>query len=400
MRYIAEDSPPRRAARTLEQAFGPHTSRHIDEPPEPPGGHRASARHRLLAGRRCAARGDVLRARVVAEGAAPMNPQPEKERMNATNAAAHQAGPVVMIEGEEIVDRDFDRLLRKTPSARELMLETESFGKMMRIAELMANSRVTVPKHLLGNTGDCMAIVMQAMRWDMDPFAVAQKTHVVNGALGYEAQLVNAVVEASGAIRGHFHYGFRGDGAAAEVRVGAYLAGDADITWGEWLSVGSVKVKNSPLWATNPKQQLGYLQVKNFARLYCPGAILGVYTPEELAEREPDDDEPARERGPRRKSAAAAAIDAAAVPEATPGTATTTTEAVAAAGGTQPAQTAPAKAGPAGSISGGQVAYLRNKLQAAGLAETGICDRYQIAGIEHLSAEQFDTVKAELLAAV
>jgi hypothetical protein len=247
-----------------------------------------------------------------------MNPQPEKERMNATNAAAHQAGPVVMIEGEEIVDRDFDRLLRKTPSARELMLETESFGKMMRIAELMANSRVTVPKHLLGNTGDCMAIVMQAMRWDMDPFAVAGKTHVVNGTLGYEAQLVNAVVEASGAIRGHFHYGFRGDGAAAEVRVGAYLAGDADITWGEWLSAASVKVKNSPLWATNPKQQLGYLQVKNFARLYCPGAILGVYTPEELAEREPDDDgEPARERGPRRKSAAAAAIDAAAVPAVT-----------------------------------------------------------------------------------
>jgi hypothetical protein len=36
MRYIAEDSPPRRAARTLEQAFGPHTSHHIDEPPEPP----------------------------------------------------------------------------------------------------------------------------------------------------------------------------------------------------------------------------------------------------------------------------------------------------------------------------------------------------------------------------
>ena len=40
--------------------------------------------------------------------------------------------------------------------------------------------------------------------------------------------------------------------------------------------------KNSPLWKTNPKQQLGYLQVKNWARLYCPGAILGVYTPDEF----------------------------------------------------------------------------------------------------------------------
>ena len=40
----------------------------------------------------------------------------------------------------------------------------------------------------------------------MNPFAVAQKTHVVNGSLGYEAQLVNAVVQASGAIDGRFHY--------------------------------------------------------------------------------------------------------------------------------------------------------------------------------------------------
>jgi hypothetical protein len=35
---------------------------------------------------------------------------------------------------------------------------------------------------------------MQAAQWGMNPFAVAQKTHVVNGTLGYEAQLVNAVV--------------------------------------------------------------------------------------------------------------------------------------------------------------------------------------------------------------
>ncbi|SPX63869.1 Uncharacterised protein [Leclercia adecarboxylata] len=37
-----------------------------------------------------------------------------------------------------------------------------------------------------------MAIIMQAMQWGMNPYAVAQKTHLVNGVLGYEAQLVNA----------------------------------------------------------------------------------------------------------------------------------------------------------------------------------------------------------------
>jgi hypothetical protein len=181
------------------------------------------------------------------------------------------------------------------------------------------------------------------------------------------------------------------------------LRGDADITWGEWLSVQAPKVKNSPLWATNPKQQLGYLQVKNWARLYCPGAILGVYTPEDLAEREPGDGEPPRSRGPRRKSDAAAAWrarSAAATAQPSAGTATTTTDTASAPRRSTAAGRAPRKAGPAGTITVNQVAYLRNKLKSAGAAEQSICDRFQVAGIEHLSAGQFDTVKAELLAAV
>ena len=52
-----------------------------------------------------------------------------------------------------------------------------------------------------------------------------------------------------------------------------------------------ITTKNSPLWKTNPKQQLGYLQVKNWARQYCPGAILGVYSDDELEQA------PTREMG-------------------------------------------------------------------------------------------------------
>ncbi|VFS64074.1 RecT family [Kluyvera cryocrescens] len=61
----------------------------------------------------------------------------------------------------------------------------------------MADSKATVPAHLAGKPADCLAVTMQAAQWGMNPFAVAQKTHVVNGTLGYEAQLVNAVVSSS-----------------------------------------------------------------------------------------------------------------------------------------------------------------------------------------------------------
>lgn len=179
-------------------------------------------------------------------------------------------------------------LAQPQTSTSALVLNTESLGQMMRLAEVMAKGVATVPKHLAGNPSDCLAVVMQAMQWQMNPYAVAQKTHIVSGTLGYEAQLVNAVVQASGFISGPFRYEYSAEGQPLSCRVGAVIRGESSITWGEWLRADSVTTKNSPLWKTNPKQQLGYLQVKNWARLYCPGAILGVYTQDEL--------EPAQER--------------------------------------------------------------------------------------------------------
>jgi hypothetical protein len=163
-----------------------------------------------------------------------------------------------------------------------MMFNPSAMNSLLAFADMMAKSSVTVPDHLKGKPADCMAIAMQAMQWQMNPFAVAQKTHIVSGRLGYEAQLVNAVVQQSNAIRGAFSYEFKGEGQALECRVGAVLRGEDSVTWGEWLRSDQVTTKNSPLWKVNPKQQLGYLQVKNWARLYTPGAILGVYTPDEL----------------------------------------------------------------------------------------------------------------------
>lgn len=168
-----------------------------------------------------------------------------------------------------------------------LITNDENMARATALAKTMASSKVTVPKHLQGNEGDCLAIIIQAANWGMNPFAVAQKTHLVNGVLGYEAQLVNAAVTTSNAISSPFSYEYKdevGSGASMSVscRVGAVLRGQNEITWGEWLNSNSVTTKNSPLWKTNVKQQMGYLQVKNWSRLYTPSAILGVYTPDEI----------------------------------------------------------------------------------------------------------------------
>ena len=171
--------------------------------------------------------------------------------------------------------------------------------RIQEFSQVMAKGVATVPKHLAGNVADCMAVTMQAVQWKMNPFAVAQKTHIVNGTLGYEAQLVNAVIVTSGAINGRFKYEYIGNWDAFQktdkkhddeiklnlgIKVGAILTGEQNITWGEPLYLSNVTIRNSPLWKTAPKQQIAYLAVKYWARLYCPEVILGVYSTDELEE--------------------------------------------------------------------------------------------------------------------
>jgi len=195
-----------------------------------------------------------------------------------------------------------------TISASNAVFNVQALGQLTAFAELMAQSAVTVPKHLAGKPADCMAIVMQAMQWGMNPYAVAQKTHLVNGVLGYEAQLVNAVISSSNAIVGRFHYEYGGDWEKIAgkkdgrdelglfVRVGAVLRGETDITWGENIYLADITTRNSPLWKTAPKQQIAYLAVKYWARLYCPEVILGVYSPDEVEPRTEKEINPAPQR--------------------------------------------------------------------------------------------------------
>lgn len=172
----------------------------------------------------------------------------------------------------------------------------EGMNQLVKFAELMAQSKATVPAHLAGKTADCLAVTMQAAQWGMNPFAVAQKTHVVNGTLGYEAQLVNAVVSSSNLLATRLNYRWDGDWSNVNgkndkspgltVTVWATLKGESEprtLT----ISMQQAGVRNSPLWEQDPRQQLAYLCVKRWSRLHAPDVLLGVYTPDELQEAAP-----------------------------------------------------------------------------------------------------------------
>ena len=165
-----------------------------------------------------------------------------------------------------------------------LVLAPQSFSEVVQFAELMSKCSF-VPKHLRNRPADCMAVCMQALRWEMDPFSVAQKTYFVSegSAPGYEAQLISAVIHSRAPLEGRLSVTWTGEAAGLVCKVSGKFRGDPQPKL-KTCKLANIKTKNSPLWAADPEQQLAYYTVRAWARLYCPDIIMGVYTREELVD--------------------------------------------------------------------------------------------------------------------
>lgn len=159
----------------------------------------------------------------------------------------------------------------------------QSMGEAMQLATIMSRSTF-VPQHCRGSEGNCLAIIMQASRWGMDPFAVANKAYFTKDGAppAFEAQLVNAVVNSSGALSGRLRIEFEGEGEKLRCTVRGFLRADPSDEKTRTQSIARIVVRNSPLWKSDPEQQLGYYTTRAWARLHCPEVLLGVYTPDEL----------------------------------------------------------------------------------------------------------------------
>lgn len=165
------------------------------------------------------------------------------------------------------------------------VLHVGSLADVAAVGELMARSSYAVPKHLRDNPGACSAVAMRAFTWEMDPWAVATKTYLVNDQLAYEAQLVAAVVINRAPIAKRPKYVFEGEDQDLRCTVTIEMQ-DGDLLEYKSPRVGKIPTKNSPLWKADPEQQIGYFAIRAWARRHTPDVIMGVYTPDEMREQQ------------------------------------------------------------------------------------------------------------------
>lgn len=163
-------------------------------------------------------------------------------------------------------------------------LDFANLNEIMEVAKVVAIAEAAIPKHLRNNVGACLAICIQASEWKLSPFAVANKTYVVNDRIAFEAQLIAAVILRRAPILGRIKYEFTGSGPKRQCTASAVLQEDGSTVEYTSPEFAQIPVKNSPLWKNDPDQQLGYFSVRAMCRRHFPDVILGIYTPEELAE--------------------------------------------------------------------------------------------------------------------
>ena len=181
----------------------------------------------------------------------------------------------------------------KEPSDPSVCLvDPNMLGNALQLAQAMSRAKL-MPVHLRGSVGDCLRVVELAIRTRQSPYALADKTYLVNSKLAFEGQLCAALVNASARIRGSLNYTYTGnvkEPKTLECIVSATLAGEdeprtVNVTWlqGDGMSKGA-----KDKWKSQPEQQLAYFGARVWGRRHAPEVLLGMYTEDELRAVKPE----------------------------------------------------------------------------------------------------------------
>ena len=192
------------------------------------------------------------------------------------------------------------------------LAETLDYAQIFEVAKFMATSGPMVPSFCQGRPGVCLGIVLQAREWRMMPYQVARMAYVVSNrktgeqVVSYMSQLIHAVIESRAPIADRLSVHYDGEGDDLTCTVSAPLR-NRDGTPGRIVSLTSptlgerkralrvkitvgddgeeASVKGSPLWVTKPKQQLFYDTSRDWARMFFPDVLMGVYSREEMEDQ-------------------------------------------------------------------------------------------------------------------
>ena len=166
------------------------------------------------------------------------------------------------------------------------LLDTAKFNHLWRVANIFSSSKM-VPDHFRGDPASTLVALQMAFRLQVDPLMLLQKTYVLKGKPGIEAQLAIALINTRGPFKGPIQWNLEPN-ADKPTKCTAWaihkITGQrCDIS----LDMDTVKAegwygKDGSKWKTIPAQMFRYRTAMWLGRAYCPEVLMGLYSVDEL----------------------------------------------------------------------------------------------------------------------
>lgn len=158
-------------------------------------------------------------------------------------------------------------------------------AEALEMAKLLSTGKFSVPGFLQANPGDCLRLVSIVMRTGLDLWMLADDAYLTTSKKSGETRMslgaksIHAIVKAAGALRGDLKLSYAGEGESLTCTVEGTTRSGTRHT--DTYTMRTITTRNSPLWASQPRQQLGYYAERAWCRLHTPDALMGLVTREE-----------------------------------------------------------------------------------------------------------------------
>ena len=179
-------------------------------------------------------------------------------------------------------------------------VDYSSLKDMVDAAKLLSAAGEMIPPFFRGNVGAMFANCLRAQELGISPLTLANWTYaVVNKGetrIAYESQMFHALIEARAPIKERMKVWYEGEGDDLKCFVSAVFKGETEprqwppANMADQYTLGKLrpgkndygKTKGSPLWDTKPPLQLFYNISRDFARVYFPDVLGGMYGKDEM----------------------------------------------------------------------------------------------------------------------
>jgi hypothetical protein len=198
------------------------------------------------------------------------------------------------MENNEVMVQEQAKEIVSTPqndlAPTSVWTDQAQFNQLARAAKMLSETNI-IPQNYQGKPQDCFVAIEMATRMNISPLVVMQNMYVVKGKPSWAGQACTMLINSCGKFKDvkHIYTGKKGTDERG-CYVSAVRISDGVELNGVEVTINMAKAEgwtSNQKWRNMPELMLAYRASAFFARVYCPEALMGVQTYEEVIDTDP-----------------------------------------------------------------------------------------------------------------